>query len=355
MFSLDTLKDYENRGLVKSSEQDGYTVWCYTQQAVVERAWDDVTLSCRGLVLAPDGTLVSRPFKKFFNHGEPEAVVETGPFRAYEKMDGSLIVIGNHDGNAVVSTKGSFGTWHSAKARELSLGWVPPKGVTAMFELIHPDNRIVIDYNGYEGLVLLGGVDNETGQDYFPEELADASGWFGDVVRPHQFNFQSMLKTIENPEAGMREDGAPDREGFVVLWRKPSKPGNRVKLKFAGYVALHGIYTGLTTKKVWEAMCDRTLDALYEIAPDELHESIERAVDQIMGQATVLVDQATLVGRIAKDMPTRKEAAEYILANSARPISGLAFNYYDNQVGGMIREAVRLSRPEVSEYLSQVS
>jgi RNA ligase len=355
MFSLDTLRDYESRGLIKSSERDGYTVWCYTQQAVFSRSWDDVTLSCRGLIMAPDGTLVARPFRKFFNWNEPEAVIEKGAFVAFDKMDGTLIVVGEHDGSAVVSTKGSFDTWHSEVARKLLLGYTPPKGVTVLFELLHPQNRVVIDYDGYEGLVLLGGVDNETGQDFLPDEVADNTGWHGDVVVRRTFNFQSMLRTIENPEAGAREDGTVDREGFVVLWRHPNAPGNRVKLKFSLYVQLHGVYTGLTTKRVWEAMCDGTLDALYELAPDELHKGIRHTVDAIQGQANRLAFKAHDAAEVAKKFNNRKDAAQYLLSHTERPTTSLAFLSLDGRDGDMYARALALAKPEVSEFIGNFS
>lgn len=82
MFDLDTLKQYESDGRVKSSVNPlGFTVWCYTQQTAYNRDWDEVTSACRGLILSPTGEVVARPFPKFHNHGEPEATA-TGFLRS---------------------------------------------------------------------------------------------------------------------------------------------------------------------------------------------------------------------------------------------------------------------------------
>jgi RNA ligase len=346
MFDQDTLQDYKGRGLIKSSEKDGYTVWCYTQQAVVERAWDDVTRACRGLVLAPDGSLVSRPFQKFHNWGEPEAVIERGPFLAFDKMDGTLIVVGNHIDSAIVSTKGSFTTWHSEAARELLLGFVPPPGQTALFELIHPENRIVVDYGDYTGLVFLGGVDNETGADLGrPDEVGLDMGWHGDIVVQRSFNLKSMLNTIQNPEAG------PNREGFVVVWPRENAPWNRVKLKFALYVQLHGIYTGLTNRRVWECLVTDSLGELLDIAPDELHADIGDVAAAIMEEADVMLREASDVVALAQTLPNRKEQAEMIIDRLDRPVSALAFKMLDGKDDEARLIAIGAARPEVSKFV----
>lgn len=344
MFDLDTLNSYASRGLIKSSARDGYTVWCYTQECVVTHQWDDVTKACRGLIMSDAGELVARPLPKFFNHDQAEAVVEGGPFFAYDKMDGTLIVVGEHNGNAVVSTKGSFDTWHSEAARGLLLGFVPPKGVTVLFEFIHPENRIVIDYGDYTGLVFLTALSNETGEDLGrPNDVALDLGWHGDAVVERSFHLQSMITTIQNPEAG------PNREGFVVAWPKQGAPWNRVKLKFDLYVKLHGIYTGLTNRRVWECMMDETIAELLEIAPDEFHPAIKELQDEIEEQAWALTTAAQVIGFEAQAFEARKDAAAYIIERADGAIRGLAFKALDGKP--IFKEAVRLSRPETSRFV----
>lgn len=350
MFDTDVLERYAREGKIKRSSRDGYSVWCYTQSTVYDRLWDDVTLACRGLVTRDtDGALISRPIRKFFNVGEPEAVIGSERFFAYDKIDGSLIVVGNDNGNAVVSTKGSFDTWHSEAARGLLSGFVPPEGTTAVFELVHPDNRIVIDYQGYEGLWLLAGIDNETGADTgTADEVADLTGWHGDVAIRRSFDFNRMVETTQNPANG------EGREGFVVVWETAEGPWNRVKLKFAHYVQLHGVYTGLTNRKVWEALQDAswtTWNALIEIVPDELHEAVTQCAKQIGQEADALAVAAYTLAQDVSEFKTRKEQAEYILANSTRPVSGLAFAALDGKdVGKLALEQVK---PTESRVLAQ--
>lgn len=348
MLDTDTLNTYAAKGAIKGSTHGRYTVWCYTQSTVYDRLWDDVTLACRGLVTRDDGELVSRPFRKFFNVGEPGAETEAYRFYAYDKMDGTLIVVGNDDGNAVVSTKGSFDTWHSGVAEELLSGFVPPEGVTILFELIHPQNRVVLDYQGYTGLYLLGGIDNTNGADIgTSEEVADFAGWHGDVVVRRTFDLQRMIESAKDPANG------EGREGFVVVWPVEGQPWKRVKLKFAHYIQLHGIYTGLTNRKVWEALQDdtwETWNALLEIAPDELHKAITACAASLGDEANLLVANVDTLVTAVSSMKTRKEQADYILANSARPVTGLAFAALDGKDVGKL--ALTQVRPEESYVLA---
>lgn len=351
MFDQKTLREYEEAGLIKSSKGGEFTVWCYTPQAVISHMWDDVTKACRGLVYHDDGALVSRPYPKFFNWNQPEAVMEHGPFDAYEKMDGTLIVVGNYDGQAVVCTKGSFSTWHTDRAEKLLMGYVPPVGVTALFELITPENRVVIDYNGFEGLVLLGGVWNDTGEDTeHPDEFALNTGWPGEVVVRRSFNLHSMLNTIQNPEAGA------GHEGFVVVWTKKGQPSNRVKLKFAQYMQLHAIYSDLNTKRVWNALLDDNLDELLSLAPDEFESAIRECADSILAKSQPYFTLARNHGFAAKEYgSTRADAARYIMSSGAVPrdLTSLVWLAYDEKIEELSQACLKLARPETKPLVIQ--
>lgn len=325
---FDRLSKYHAEGKLRHSASPGgdLHVWCYSQATVFSRDWDDLTRMCRGLVTDGDGTVVSRPFPKFFNWGEPEAPQEPltrTPFWAYDKIDGTLIVVGMYNGESVVSTKGSFTTWHSEVARDLLQGWKPIEGSTGIFELIHPDNRIVIDYGGREDLIMLGAVANETGEDHFrPDTYADESGWTGETTPPRSFNLINMIQTVQDPEAG------PGREGFVLLWPNPTGPSPRVKLKFAQYIDLHYRLSRLSNVAVWEALSTGTFDALLEVVPDEMYDLVRECADQLnseFNRVYALADQARAYA--SSNFITRREQAEWILTNSS--VAGITFKLLD--------------------------
>lgn len=96
----------------------------YHRRVAYERRWDEhpILLDCRGMVFAPDGTVVAKPFRKFFNLGErpgtsvldlaklgnPEVSVKfDGCFNRNTRLtcwDGSTIDIGSVVGKKLTPT-----------------------------------------------------------------------------------------------------------------------------------------------------------------------------------------------------------------------------------------------------------
>src|SRR4051794_23517951 len=61
----------------------------YTPKTQFGRYWTHETELCRGLIYhVPTGTIVSRPFRKFFNLGERPDSIPDEPFEAFQKLDG---------------------------------------------------------------------------------------------------------------------------------------------------------------------------------------------------------------------------------------------------------------------------
>lgn len=328
---FDRLVQYEAEGKLRHSVHPGGAlhVWCYSQATVYNQDWDDITRICRGLVTTDDGTVVSLPFPKFFNWGQPLTPgpeITSGPFQAYDKMDGTLIVVGNLDGEAIVSTKGSFNTWHSEAARELLEGFVPYAGSTAIFELIHPDNRIVVDYGDRKELVLLGATEMSDRCDHFtPDEYANASGWHGNTAVHRAFRLQPMLESVKNLENGT------NREGFVLVWPVADGPSHRVKIKFAQYMQLHYTLSRLSNVAVWESLSQGTFDALLEVVPDEMYDQVRACADELISKHHDLLVNAEAVACAAKvQFDTRAQQAEFILGQFTVVDSSLAFKALDN-------------------------
>lgn len=329
---FDRLMQYHEDGRLRHSQDEGrgLHIWCYSQSTVYNNQWDDLTILCRGLVTDGEGNVISRPFPKFFNWGQPGAPgpeVTGKPFRAYDKMDGTLIIVGlDNNGDVVVSTKASFSTWHSEVAAKMLDGFKPVPGSTAIFELIHPENRIVVDYKGREELVLLGAVAHADGCDHFtPEDYADESGWYGALCPPQALHLPTLLQTVQNPEAGV------NREGFVLVWPNPDGPSDRVKVKFAQYMYLHHALSRINNVTVWEALATNTLDALLEIAPDEIYDKIKDEARKITRQADELYVTVNGVAATARRAyETRRDQAAWLLANH-RDIAPLVFKELDGK------------------------
>ena len=307
-------------GYVSARSEDGLIVYNYTAAAQYSGVWNEATLACRGLIADADGRVVARPFGKFFNYDEPMAPTPPDgvPMVVTEKWDGSLgIPYTALDGTKRISTRGST---RSDQAREGTRIWREKyegvdfgPGVTPLFEIVYPLNRIVVDYRGMRDLVLLAVIDNATGAD-LPLERFD---WPGPQAA--QIRFETLADLVAHME-GPRPGGDLE-EGFVIRFDTgPAAPHPRIKMKWVDYLELHKIVTGLTGTAVWRvaavrAMVERAMPAkriaarlhldpsavegmmrqpdavkaLFEVVPDEFHGWIKGTLAQFENEAAARI------------------------------------------------------------------
>jgi RNA ligase len=254
-----------DNGLVRLQRHPSlpFVIYNYTEACQYGGAWSPVTLACRGLIVDAGGRIAARPMSKFFNHSESHApVLDPGAkVTVTDKMDGSLGVI-YHDGTDwAVATRGSFASDQALHATEVLRSrygmFAAPAGLTVLVEIIYPGNRIVVDYRGLDDLVLLGAVEIATGRVLGPDAVPQ---WPGPVVE--SFTYATFAEALAAPP----RDG---REGLVV---RVDGTGELVKIKYADYVRLHRLVTGLTPRTVWDVLANGgDLDALTEPLPDEFH------------------------------------------------------------------------------------
>lgn len=220
----------------------------YTDKTMWDRAWDDVTRTCRGLVSRTDtGEIVARPWRKFFGYGDPAGPVFDldQPVTVTDKADGSLgILVPVGDGEYEIATRGSFTSEQARHATALyreryADQWQPPVGVTVLFEIVYPENRVVVGYNGLDDLILLGGVDTETGATIPRATFAEQVGWPGPAITV--FPHRSLAEALA-------ADPRPGMEGLVVHFHNDDE---HLKLKQADYTAMHALLTRATARVLW--------------------------------------------------------------------------------------------------------
>lgn len=239
-----------------------FRLFNYTEITQYERAWNDVTRTCRGLIINHEtGQVLARPFPKFFNSDEPGAQIHPGRVTVFDKLDGSLGILYPAGDVWQIATRGSFTSEQAIHATAIFNrqygSWQPPAGITVMFEIIYPENRIVLDYGPLDDLVLLGGMNIETGQFVAPEAI----DWPGHAASV--FPFESLSEALAAPPR-------TNAEGYVIYFHET---GARVKIKQADYVALHRIVTGWNERTIWEHLAaGETLGQLIDGLPDEFHQ-----------------------------------------------------------------------------------
>jgi RNA ligase len=306
---LEKLNKYYEDGLLYKQVHPTLplTIWNYTEKVQYENLWDEVTLSARGLVTDDTGDIVATPFQKFFNIEEGK-FEPTENFEVFEKMDGSLGIVFWYRGQWVVATRGSFTSDQSIKAREILRKYntnIMFRHLTFCFEIIYPENRIVLDYGNDEKLVLLGTFD-KNGKE-IDVEMWSQYGF--DVVKKYDGikDYKQLKEMVKN-----------DQEGFVVKFSN----GDRVKVKGVEYLRLHKIMTNVTTTGVWEYLKngEDVLELLKDV-PDEFYNKIKSYVKdlryayfQISERAGKLHDgfRYGKYGDVDPE-PTKKEFAEFVL------------------------------------------
>lgn len=279
-------------------------IYNYTPKAQYERVWNDYTLACRGLILDGTGRVVARPFPKFFNLDEIDpALIPLEPFEVYEKMDGSLGILywtdrlaDDTSSSPFIATRGSFTSEQAIRAtRLLRTNYAHAlanldRTKTYLFEIIYPENRIVVDYAGREALILLAIVDTATGRD---EPLVDIG--FPVVQRFDGIAEFDSLRVWEQA----------NYEGFVIKFQG----GMRLKIKLAEYVQLHRILTGVSNLSIWEYLAaGKSFDELLAAVPDEFYDWVTATKVELLNRYDTIEAECQTAFR---DFGDRKTTAIY--------------------------------------------
>ena len=134
------------------------------------------------------------------------------------------------------------------------------EGVTYLFEIIYPENRIVVDYGNDEKLILLGAIETSTGKEISYSGLKESLSPLG---------FEIVKKWGEkNSIDSISKENDTEREGYVLRFSN----GFRVKVKFEEYCRLHRIVTNVSNVNIWEKLKeDLSLDEILDRVPDEFY------------------------------------------------------------------------------------
>lgn len=315
---------YIDEGLVTEREHpnEPYLIYNYTPLCQFSRAWDDITTQCRGLIVHKETReIIARPFPKFFNYEEHIekglALPDEKPV-VYDKRDGSLgILYFGVSGCMYIATRGSFVSeqalwacdWLNKNLSDLAFD---PR-FTYLFEIIYPENRIVVDYGNYRGLDLLAVIETETGRDV---PIIPVVTPLGTPVQPIQFTSYHDLKSLN----------VKNKEGFTLFYPQANL---RLKIKFEDYVRLHKVMTGLSEIGVWEMLRDgKSIEEIIGETPDEMHDWLNEVVSTLMEKHNEIEAEGLCTYMSVRGIEGRKEQAA-IITKSKYP--SIAFAMLDGK------------------------
>lgn len=274
--NFEKVEHYVEQGYISKQKHPEKELWIYkyTHDAMFDWFWPKEVRQCRGLIVDKDYNIIAKPFNKFFNYHELEKLDLTlpeEPYEIYEKLDGSLIIGTQYQGEPLIASSGSFDSHQANTARKffrekyLDAQFQPDK--TYLFEIIYPENReltpLVIDYGNQEKLVLLAIRDTQTDTDLPLEQIGSIP-----IVKKYQSTKINEL---------LKHD-FKNKEGYVLRF---TKSNFRVKIKFNNYVLKHRIVSQMSLKTVWELLKDgKNLRDLLDGAPEHYLEWALESVEK---------------------------------------------------------------------------
>ena len=235
--------------------------------------------------------IVSYPFDKFFNVNEvsdtkEEVVKERLKNNRYlyvtDKKDGSTIIVSKYKGTPLITTNGSFDNEQIDWAKKMFAKKYPKflselkDGFTYIFELIHPENRIVIDYGNEEALYMLSIREIKTKEMLSIDEIHSVADYFG-FPYPEVFSFNKLDDIIY---LAHNMKGA-NKEGWVL--RIGAADGNEymLKIKLDEYFEMHSAFDRIKLSFVYRHLIDNDLDDFIAIANDEQRKKIDEKLSVI--------------------------------------------------------------------------
>ena len=261
---MDKCLQMKEKGFLQMKKHQEYPLFLlnYTSKAQYKKHWCEELIHARGLIVGEDGEIIARPLPKFFNENEITGcdVLQDQDYELYKKMDGSLAIMFHYKGKRIFCTRGSFCSDQALKAEEIFkkkyLNKDVKKECTYCFEIIYPENKIVVDYGALQDLFLISITHTKTGKN----------------INIEQAGFTTVPK-IDTSKLTVTEWSAHDtenEEGYVIRFMTDNL---RMKIKFDNYVQKHRAKnsSAKAIKKSMKNMKKINLDAI----PDECYDEVK--------------------------------------------------------------------------------
>lgn len=310
----------------------------------------------RSSIWNENGEPVSLSLPKFVNFGENPGIFKHpkagDKFKAYEKRDGSTLIVSRYKGETIFRTRGSFGVDGMECAHEINefkekyfdflniLEEIDTNNRSFIFEWTSPNNKIVIPYSKLE-FTLLTIISHEDYSFFASEYVDNCAALFG-FSRPKMLNFNSIDELIDKTRNGTPQDFGFEEsifEGFCVYFDNDQEI---LKVKNIKYLTAHKFKENCNFETVLDIFIENKFEnynQLYEhifnnfdyecaeLARPEISKILDskKEVDKILNHMKSLVESV-------KSLPSRKEQAiKIVQAYGQTNRSGFAFSILDGK------------------------
>lgn len=224
----------------KTPHPDGFKIFKYSKKVFFKKLWKSHPMleKARGVALDIAGNIIVHPFDKLYNYGEYDAgsnILPQQKIQVIEKLNGFLGCISKHPfrEELLVSTTGSFNSDYIAyikdfideKTESNLLNYFKNNKTTLMFEVIHPDDKHIIEYDSIDnGLWLIGARGLKLKDKIFTESQLDSLGENLNFRRPNWYEakFEDVLESLQNSTL----------EGYMIRNAETEEPIMKIKTNY---------------------------------------------------------------------------------------------------------------------------
>lgn len=307
---LKPFEDEVKKGYLRKVEDDNLILYNYRDKCVFDKAWNETNIASRGIIFEKDtGKLIALPFKKFFNYSELlnnescdimlkerdrllKCIKNNEKYEVTEKIDGSLIILFNYNGEWRTATRGSLSSDQSIKAKELlkkyDLSKVPVN-FTLLCKVIYPENRIVVNYGSAEKLILLAAIDRLSEKELDYDSILPYAYYMNmEMVPRYDYTIEETLI--------MQKTLPAEKEGFIVKFES----GLRVKIKGEEYLKVHRLISHVSPIHFWQSMEYGKVNINYlKELPEEYRKEADEITEKLENKYQCIKDE---IGKSVADM-----------------------------------------------------
>ena len=268
---------------------------------------------CRGLVYDHrEDRVVACPMPKFHNHFEyPESelqeILTSGHYYVTKKVDGSCVLAWHYLGQWHFSTLFGINSNQAQKARSLlerigNIDDLLNQKRTYIFEVVYPQNRIVLNYGLEESLTYITEFDPETGHEFRTKDFKVSGHGFECSGQSNEDIAINDLSTFVQSGTGV--------EGYVVTIERPDADYDiRIKFKTQWYFNRSWFYSRIQVDGLVKTLSKRVAsgDPMPQIP------EFEGEIKSVCHAVESLQEAIFLAASKFQHLPTREEQEGTIL------------------------------------------